>query len=212
MIPHAHRVTLTRFLLLSCGLHLLLLIGHGRTTETATLRYLGQPEISVQIENAARPEPTLRKASAIPPDSAKHSSPVVSGSSTADESDPGSSPSAASANDTTTQPGQEIAAAVGNALRNQLLGELQTRLTRYLTYPPLARAHGWQGTVWLELRVESNGRLESIRLERSSGYAVLDHSALNSLNRLGYLTEAVVWLNGSSVDMQLPVIYRLVEN
>jgi hypothetical protein len=44
------------------------------------------------------------------------------------------------------------------------------------------------------------------------GYAVLDRSALNSVNRLGYLSEAVVWLNGRSHDIQLPVIYRLVEN
>ncbi|HSD97633.1 MAG TPA: energy transducer TonB, partial [Sulfuricaulis sp.] len=74
------------------------------------------------------------------------------------------------------------------------------------------RERGWQGTVWLGLHVEPNGRLENVHLERSSGYAVLDRSALNSLSRLGYLTEAVAWLNGRSHDIQLPVIYRLVEN
>ena len=85
-------------------------------------------------------------------------------------------------------------------------------LARHFDYPLVARARGWQGTVLLGLRVESNGRLENVHLERSSGYAVLDRSALNSLSRLGYLTEAVAWLNGRSLDMQLPVIYRLVEN
>ncbi|BAV33321.1 TonB family protein [Sulfuricaulis limicola] len=93
-----------------------------------------------------------------------------------------------------------------------MLGELRTRLSRYLTYPPLARSRGWEGTVWLSLRVESDGQLDKIRLERSSGYAVLDNSALNSLQRIGNLVEARVWLEGRGVDMQLPVIYRLIEN
>jgi TonB family protein len=212
MIQHAHRVTLTRFLLLSCGLHFLLLVGHGRTVETAALRRLGQPEISVKIENAARSERASRNVAVISPYSAKHTLPVASGISTAGESNPAESPSIASAHDAVPGPHSETTAASGDALRNQLLGELQTRLARYLTYPPLARERGWQGTVWLGLHVESNGRLGNVRLERSSGYAVLDRSALNSVNRLGYLTEAVAWLNGRSHDIQLPVIYRLVEN
>jgi len=93
-------------------------------------------------------------------------------------------------------------------IRARLLGDL----ARHFEYPLVARIRGWEGTVLLELRVESDGHLDRIRIERSSGYAVLDRSALNSLNRLGYLTEAATWLNGRSIDMQLPVIYRLVEN
>jgi protein TonB len=93
-------------------------------------------------------------------------------------------------------------------IRARLLGDL----ARHFEYPLVARIRGWQGTVLLELRVKSDGHFDRIRVERSSGYAVLDHSALNSLNRLGHLTEATSWLNGRSIDMQLPVIYRLVEN
>lgn len=89
---------------------------------------------------------------------------------------------------------------------------LRTDLARYFDYPALARQRGWEGTVLLGLRVESDGHLEKIRIERSSGYAVLDHSALNSLNRLGHLAEVSAWLKGRGMDMQLPVIYRLIEN
>ncbi|MGE5241711.1 MAG: energy transducer TonB [Bacteroidota bacterium] len=211
MIRHAHRVTLTRFLLLSCGLHLLLLVGHGRTVETTALRRLGQPEISVELENVARSLHVPRKPAVITSYSAPHA-PAAPMTSSARESDPGESPVITPVTDAAPGTQPETAAASGNAVRNQLLGELQSRLARYLTYPPLARERGWQGTVLLGLHVESNGRLGNVRLERSSGYAVLDRSALNSLNRLGYLSEAVAWLNGGSVDMQLPVIYRLVEN
>ena len=211
MMPHAHRATLTRFLLLSCGLHLLLLAGHGRTVETTTLRRLGQPEISVALENVARTLRVPRKAPVVTAHSVPHalSAPIPP---SARATDPAELPSVASGHDAEPGTQPETVAASGDVLRNQLLGELQTRLARYLTYPPLARERGWQGTVLLGLHVESNGRLGNVRLERSSGYAVLDRSALNSLNRLGYLSEAVAWLNGRSVDMQLPVIYRLVEN
>ena len=103
--------------------------------------------------------------------------------------------------------GQDNAASRAR-IRARLLGDL----ARHFDYPLLARIRGWEGTVLLKLRVESDGHLDRIRVERSSGYAVLDHSALNSLNRLGHLTEAASWLNGRGIDMQLPVIYRLVEN
>jgi len=211
MILHGDHFILARFLLLSCGLHLLLLVGHGQTVETATLRRLGQPEISVELENATPALRVPRKASIITSYSAPLA-PAASIPSSARETDTAKSPAVATVADTAPGTQPETATASGDALRNQLLGELQTRLARYLTYPPLARERGWQGTVLLGLHVESNGHLGNVRLERSSGYAVLDRSALNSVSRLGYLTEAVAWLNGRSLDMQLPVIYRLVEN
>jgi protein TonB len=98
------------------------------------------------------------------------------------------------------------------AMRAYLRSRLLANLANYFYYPALARRNGWEGTVLLGLRVEPDGQLDKIRLERSSGYAVLDNSALNSLKRIGNLVEARVWLEGRSVDMQLPVIYRLIEN
>jgi hypothetical protein len=62
------------------------------------------------------------------------------------------------------------------------------------------------------MRVESDGHLHQLRIDHSSGYTVLDHSALNSLNRVGRLAEATAWLEGRELDMQLPVIYRLIDN
>jgi protein TonB len=98
------------------------------------------------------------------------------------------------------------------ATRAYLQSRLLANLANHFYYPALARRNGWEGTVLLGLRVEPDGQLDKIRLERSSGYAVLDNSALNSLKRIGQLAEARAWLEGHSVDMQLPVIYRLIEN
>jgi len=94
---------------------------------------------------------------------------------------------------------------------NQILGALKTRLSEYLTYPPLARLRGWEGLVLLDMHLEPDGRINKIQVARSSGYAVLDRSALNSLIQLGQLVEAKIWLAGSSIDVQLPVQFRLVD-
>ena len=85
-------------------------------------------------------------------------------------------------------------------------------ISLFLVYPPLARRRGWEVTVLLGLRVWSDGHLDGIHIEHNSDYAILDHSALNSFVRLGYLAEASSWLNGHGMDRQLPVIYRLLEN
>ena len=61
----------------------------------------------------------------------------------------------------------------------------------------------------LAFRVAPDGELQHIHVAHSSGYAVLDNSALNSLKRLGNLADARVSLEGRSIDMQLPVTYKL---
>lgn len=210
MTPRIYQEGLPWFLLLSAVLHLIFLTDFGVSSSIVTARYLGQPVLSVQLQATANAHK--------PPSSKTAASYLTSEKTTADlrstshvaEHPADALPSAAVAHNTAEQHEQPPTAEAG--ARNQLLGQLQTHLSRYLVYPPLARQRGWEGTVLLGLRVESDGHLDKIRIERSSGYAVLDHSALNSVNRLGQLAEVSAWLNGRGMDMQLPVIYRLIEN
>lgn len=125
-------------------------------------------------------------------------------SKTAPAQDTPATSAASTAAESTAEPHEPVIARI----RARLLSDL----ARYFEYPAVARQRGWQGAVLLGFRVESDGHLEKIHVARSSGYAILDNSALNSLNRLGLLTEAVTWRNGNSLDMQLPVIYQLIEN
>ena len=46
------------------------------------------------------------------------------------------------------------------------------------SYPSRARRQGWQGTVDVELRIGSDGAVEQANVGRSSGYPVLDDTAL----------------------------------
>jgi protein TonB len=84
-------------------------------------------------------------------------------------------------------------------------------LARHFAYPEIARQHGWQGKVLLGFEVLADGRLDRIHVARSSGYYVLDQSAVNSIAQIERVFGANRWLHGYPVDMQIPVIYRLME-
>lgn len=119
-----------------------------------------------------------------------------------------------SSSDFSTTPAASVASGVGGLeqARARIQASLYAMLARYFEYPFLARQHGWEGQVLLAFHVTGDGRLQALRVARSSGFAVLDASALHSLGRVERLDEARAWLNGFGMDMQLPVIYRLVEN
>ena len=87
--------------------------------------------------------------------------------------------------------------------------KLQTDLARYFSYPAIARQRGWQGHVQIGFRLQPDGKLTDIYIARSSGYRLLDKSAVKALRQVEPLGEAATLLKGKSIDMELPVIYRL---
>lgn len=93
--------------------------------------------------------------------------------------------------------------------RQQIQNRLAALLEHYFHYPWIARLRGWQGDVRLAFRVAPDGEIQHIHVERSSGFAVLDKSALDSLTRVARLSDATEWLNGQPLDMQLAIVYRL---
>jgi periplasmic protein TonB len=99
----------------------------------------------------------------------------------------------------------------GEAVRARVHAQFHAGLDRYFTYPRLAAQRGWQGTVWLAFRVEPDGALGRIQVAASSGYAVLDRSAVEAADKIGYLTDADRWLNGRALEMRVPVVYRLID-
>jgi protein TonB len=76
-------------------------------------------------------------------------------------------------------------------------------------YPVLARRKGWEGIVKLQVHIESNGQISRLHVEQTSGYAVLDRAALQSL-QLASVPEAGQWMQGQAIDIIIPVEYRLV--
>ena len=75
-------------------------------------------------------------------------------------------------------------------------------------YPSIARRRAWQGTTILELRIGAQGRVESVAVRKSSGYAVLDREALRVAREWRYQPGI---RNGRPVAATLlqPVAFRL---
>lgn len=94
---------------------------------------------------------------------------------------------------------------------NYLLGQLRTSLSRYLIYPALARKQGWQGIVTVGLRIESDGLLKKIQIRQSSGYNVLDDSALNSLRKIKRLQTEEQYADRPH-RLTLRVVYQLTDS
>lgn len=94
----------------------------------------------------------------------------------------------------------------------QISEALKRRLARHFHYPWLARKRGWQGEVTLALRVEGDGQLSHLRVAHTSGYKVLDESALDSARKIKFLPEAPHWLRGDSLNLLIPVRYRLIDS
>ncbi|MEN8107718.1 MAG: energy transducer TonB [Pseudomonadota bacterium] len=113
--------------------------------------------------------------------------------------------------------GQRVttAAVAGSPLPSQQETEVHLRrsilklFTEQLDYPNIARRKGWQGIVTLELHIEPDGRISRLHIDRTSGYPVLDEAAIRSL-QLASIPQAEQWLHGRSMDLLVPVEYRLV--
>lgn len=93
--------------------------------------------------------------------------------------------------------------------RLQIESLIRTRFADHFHYPPLAQRHGWQGEVVLTLRVATDGTLSAIEVVRSSGHAILDQAALDSLRAV----ERIEFTPGMSLrhqlELRMPVIYQL---
>ncbi len=91
--------------------------------------------------------------------------------------------------------------------------ELVDAIPRYRSnplpdYPYLARQRHWEGVVWLLVDVSHKGRVTALNVAESSGYGVLDKSALKSVRRWQFVPAQRL---GVAVDSQVrvPVEFRL---
>lgn len=96
--------------------------------------------------------------------------------------------------------------------RNYLLGEMQNRLSQYLIYPQRARRRGWQGQVMVAIHITHRGQLDNVRLAKSSGYPLLDDSAMIAITKLGQISLPESLGPLQAIDLILPVSYQLRES
>lgn len=78
-------------------------------------------------------------------------------------------------------------------------------------YPGVARRRGWEGTVILQVRVESDGHPAGVTVLESSGYSVLDEEAVRAI-RTWRFEPARRGTNQVSSMIEIPVRFRLVDS
>ena len=104
----------------------------------------------------------------------------------------------------------ESPSATTKSTEKQLQSVLRKAFNTHFYYPRMAIRRGWSGEVHLSLRIESNGTLSHVRILKGSGFGLLDDAAVNCLDKVDILPAAVVLLDGHSLDLILPVEYRLL--
>jgi len=77
-------------------------------------------------------------------------------------------------------------------------------------YPEIARRRGYEGTVRLEVVVLASGRVGKIRVRQSSGYEVLDHSALKTVKDWRFIPARFGGMPVKSTVI-VPVTFKLKE-
>lgn len=166
------------------------------------------------VQTAARQPSTRRASRALP------AAPEVAGPTAAPSAAPSVEAAAAVAEPTTPAAPTPIAApppAPPAADAARLLDDYGQRLadlfSRQQEYPRLAALRGWEGEVRVRLSVARRGNLTAVRLERSSGYEVLDRHALAMVEAIGQLPPPPAGFIESSptgdVQVVVPVHYKL---
>jgi protein TonB len=75
-------------------------------------------------------------------------------------------------------------------------------------YPDIARKKGWAGTLILQAKISAQGSVESLKILQSTGYDVLDQSAITAVRQWHFHPQKV---NGkpTPVTVELPVKFSL---
>jgi len=77
-------------------------------------------------------------------------------------------------------------------------------------YPPEARRMEQQGTVILSVLVNPEGTVETLAVKESSGYVLLDQSAMRAVKRWHFKSATVAGIPVSS-QVEVPIEFRLEE-
>lgn len=77
-------------------------------------------------------------------------------------------------------------------------------ILKNLTYPPVARKLGWQGNVKVSFVIKEDGKVEQLRIAKSSGYEILDRKVVETIREVQPFPKPPV-----RAEIVIPVVYAL---
>ncbi|MCG2633530.1 MAG: TonB family protein [Gammaproteobacteria bacterium] len=92
---------------------------------------------------------------------------------------------------------------------NRATRAVELALAKHFRYPMLARKKGWQGEVLIGLVIQPDGGVRNIQLLRSSGFGLLDRSAINTVAKIAARGGVNPNLVLQPLEITLPVSYQL---
>lgn len=87
----------------------------------------------------------------------------------------------------------------------QKLSLISEIVKKHLKYPYLARKRGWEGKVIVSFVLTKEGKVREVKVEKSSGYQVLDENTVSTL----YGCAKYFPVPPVDVKVKLPVVYKL---
>lgn len=92
--------------------------------------------------------------------------------------------------------------------QKKIIGKIRQELARYFYYPAQAQRRGIEGKVIIAFMLGRQGRIDSVSISKSSGFAILDDAALSSFRKINVINHQSEHDN-PDIMMKLPVIYKL---
>ncbi len=89
-----------------------------------------------------------------------------------------------------------------------LITDLRMTLERLKFYPEVARLNKWQGKVVVQMKVLEDGHLIDMEIQESSGFEVLDQTALTMI-RLASPLDLDHSLPSHHVSLSVPLTFQL---
>ena len=86
---------------------------------------------------------------------------------------------------------------------------LAFHISKFKKYPRIAMRRNWQGMVLVRMVMLDNGNIQSLSIEKSSGYDVLDNEAMRMIERAKPLPKPPDILAGDEVNIYVPVSFAL---
>lgn len=157
-----------------------------------------------RVADVAPPSPP--PAPATPPPAAAPSPPAATAPAPSASTAPPAPAAARPAEPSTSTAGTEgVDAGSVDRFRMEILAATR----RYKRYPAQAMERGWQGRVEIRLVIGANGMTQSYTVKTSSGFTLLDETAMDMVKKGRPLVPVPPALRGREFTIDVPVIFDL---
>jgi periplasmic protein TonB len=95
------------------------------------------------------------------------------------------------------------------AARKGYADRLARAIAQHKQYPRVAQMRGWQGEVIVDLKLDRNGGVLVTKIDRSSGFEVLDKQALEMVKKAAPFPAPPEILKSDVFNIQVPVSFKL---